>query len=240
MELWKALELDMERHRVVTLVGGGGKSSTMYALARQARDAGKQVIVTTSTHILPHPNIFLTDDPEPEHLKRCLDEHGVITLGTLGRADKLCGTGEIGVCKGLADVVLIEGDGARVKPLKVPAAHEPVIPPETDAVVAVAGLDALGRTIGEICHRPEQVAAFLGKDLEDIVTEEDMAAILASPAGSRKGVGAEMAFRCLLNKADTPALVERGQAVARLLAGQGIHAHIHHYTEEERGGLCWF
>ena len=32
MELWKALELDMERHRVVTLVGGGGKSSTMYAL----------------------------------------------------------------------------------------------------------------------------------------------------------------------------------------------------------------
>ena len=130
MELWKALELDMERHRVVTLVGGGGKSSTMYALARQARDAGKRVIVTTSTHILPHPKIFLTDDPEPEHLKRCLDEHGVITLGTLGRADKLCGTGEIGVCKGLADVVLIEGDGARVKPLKVPAAHEPVIPPE--------------------------------------------------------------------------------------------------------------
>ena len=41
MELWKALGLDMERHRVVTLVGGGGKSSTMYALARQARDAGK-------------------------------------------------------------------------------------------------------------------------------------------------------------------------------------------------------
>lgn len=240
MELWKALQLDMERHRVVTLVGGGGKSSTMYALARQARDAGKRVIVTTSTHILPHPGIFLTDDPEPEHLKRCLAEHGVITLGTLGRADKLCGTGEIGVCKGLADVVLIEGDGARVKPLKVPAAHEPVIPPETDAVVAVAGLDALGHTIGEICHRPEQVAAFLGKSAEDIVTEEDMAAILASPAGSRKGVGAEMAFRCLLNKADTPVLTERGRAVARLLAGQGIYAHIHHYTEEERGGACWF
>lgn len=240
MELWQALQLDMERHRVVTLVGGGGKSSTMYALARQARDAGKRVIVTTSTHILPHPGIFLTDDPEPEHLKRCLEEHGVITLGTLGRADKLCGTGEIGVCRGVADVVLIEGDGARVKPLKVPAAHEPVIPPETDAVVAVAGLDALDRTIGAICHRPEQVAAFLGKTLEDMVTEADMAAILASPAGSRKGVEAHMAYRCLLNKADTPALAERGRAVAALLEAQGIYAHINHYTEEERGGLCWF
>lgn len=240
MELWQALQLDMERHRVVTLVGGGGKSSTMYALARQARDAGKRVIVTTSTHILPHPGIFLTDDPEPEHLKHCLEEHGVITLGTLGRADKLCGTGEIGVCRGVADVVLIEGDGARVKPLKVPAAHEPVIPPETDAVVAVAGLDALDQTIGAICHRPEQVAAFLGKTLEDTVTEADMAAILASPAGSRKGVAPRMAYRCLLNKADTPALAERGRAVAALLEARGIYAHINHYTEEERGGLCWF
>ena len=240
MELWKALQLEMERHRAVTLVGGGGKSTTMYALARQARDGGKRVIVTTSTHILPHPKIFLTDDPQPEHLKGCLDAHGVITLGTLGRADKLCGTGEIGVCKALADVVLIEGDGARVKPLKVPAGYEPVIPPETDAVVAVAGLDALGKPIGAICHRPEQVAAFLGKDLEDAVTEADMAAILASPGGSRKGVAPHMAYRCLLNKADTPALVERGRKVAELLAARGIHAHIHHYQEEERGGLCWF
>lgn len=240
MDLWQALALDMDRHRAVTLVGGGGKSTTMYALARQARDAGRTVIVTTSTHIFPHPGIFLTDEPEPEHLKRCLAEHGVITLGTLGRADKLCGTGEIGVCKGVAGVVLIEGDGARVKPLKVPAPHEPVIPPETDAVVAVAGLDALDHPIAAVCHRPEQVAAFLNKDVEDPVTEADLAHILSSPAGSRKAVEPHMAYRCLLNKADTPALVERGRTVVRLLAGRGIFAHINYYTEEERGGLCWF
>ena len=238
--MWEKLELDLERVRVVTLVGGGGKSSTMYALARAARDRGKTVIVTTSTHILPHPGIFLTDNPQPDHLRTCLAAHGVITLGTLGRADKLCGTGEIGVCKAVADVVLIEGDGARIKPLKVPADHEPVIPPESDGVVAVAGLDALGQPIGEICHRPERVAAFLGKSLEEEVTEADMAAILASPQGGRKCVGAGMAFRCLLNKADTPALERRGQIVAGLLAQKGIQAYLNHYTQEERGGTCWF
>lgn len=238
--MWEKLELDLERVRVVTLVGGGGKSSTMYALARAARDRGKTVIVTTSTHILPHPGIFFTDDPQPDHLRACLAAHGVITLGTLGRADKLCGTGEIGVCKAVADVVLIEGDGARIKPLKVPADHEPVIPPESDGVVAVAGLDALGQPIGEICHRPERVAAFLGKSLEEEVTEADMAAILASPQGGRKCVGAGMAFRCLLNKADTPALERRGQIVAGLLAQKGIQAYLNHYTQEERGGTCWF
>ncbi len=240
MDMWEKLELDPERVRAVTLVGGGGKSSTMYALARAARDRGKTVIVTTSTHILPHPGIFLTDDPQPDHLRACLTAHGVITLGTLCRADKLCGTGEIGVCKEVADVVLIEGDGARVKPLKVPADHEPVIPPESDGVIAVAGLDALGQPIGDICHRPEQVATFLGKSLEESITEADIAAILASPRGGRKCVKEGMAFRCLLNKADTPALEAQGQVVARLLAQKGIRAYLNHYIQEERGGACWF
>ena len=86
MGLWSGLRLDMDRHRAVTLVGGGGKTTTMYALAGEAREAGKRVIVTTTTHIMPHPRIFLTDDPDPEHLRQCLERHGIITLGTLGRA----------------------------------------------------------------------------------------------------------------------------------------------------------
>ena len=55
MGLWSGLRLDMDRHRAVTLVGGGGKTTTMYALAREAREAGKRVIVTTTTHIMPTP-----------------------------------------------------------------------------------------------------------------------------------------------------------------------------------------
>ena len=37
--------------RVISLVGGGGKTTTMYALAEIFREEGKKVIVTTSTHL---------------------------------------------------------------------------------------------------------------------------------------------------------------------------------------------
>lgn len=238
MRLWEQLNLDMDRHRVITLVGGGGKTSLMYALAHQARVQGRTVIVTTSTHIMPHPGIFLTDSPDPANLAALIKEHGIITLGTMARADKLSGVGEIEACKQAADIVLVEGDGAKLRPLKAPAAHEPVIPPGTDAVIAVAGVDSVGKPIMETCHRPEQVCALLGKSPSALVEEEDVARILSSPRGSRKGVGPGTAFRCVLNKADV------NPDAARRIAGQlywlGIQTAITSFEEKERGGLCWF
>lgn len=238
MRLWEQLNLDMDRHKVITLVGGGGKTSLMYALAHQARAQERTVIVTTSTHIMPHPGIFLTDDPDPAALAACVREHGIVTLGTMARTDKLTGVGEIEACRQAAQVVLIEGDGAKLRPLKAPAAHEPVIPPGTDAVVAVAGVDSVGRPIREICHRVDQVCALLGKSPEAPVEEEDVAHILSSPRGSRKGVGPHVAYRCVLNKADV------NPDAARRIAGRlywlGIQTAITSFDEEERGGLCWF
>ena len=49
MGIWEQLGLDMARHRMVALVGAGGKTSTLYALARQAADSGRTVVVTTTT-----------------------------------------------------------------------------------------------------------------------------------------------------------------------------------------------
>ena len=34
MGIWERLKLDMDTHRLVALVGAGGKTSTLYALAR--------------------------------------------------------------------------------------------------------------------------------------------------------------------------------------------------------------
>ena len=238
MRLWEQLNLDMDRHRVVTLVGGGGKTSLMYALAHQARTHSRTVIVTTSTHIMPHPGIFLTDNPEPANLTACVRLHGIITLGTMARADKLSGIGDMQACRQAADVVLVEGDGAKLRPLKAPAAHEPVIPPLTDAVVAVAGMDSVGRPIRDICHRVEQVCALLGKAPDALVEEEDVARILSSFEGSRKGVAPYMAFRCVLNKADVNP--DAARRIAARLYGLGIQAAVTSFQEKERGGLCWF
>ncbi len=223
---------------MVALVGGGGKSSTMYAMARQAADSGRKVVVTTTTHILPHPRLPLAEDLD--RLAALLREHPVVTLGTYDRRGKLTGAGDPAACLALADVVLIEADGARLLPLKAPADHEPVIPPACHAVIASAGLDCLGKPVGEICHRPERVCALLGVEPGHVLTPADVAAVLASPLGGRKGVGQAMAFRCLLNKADDGLRRALGAEIQRRLASRDIHSLITYYTEEERGGLCLF
>jgi len=237
MGLWEELGLDMERHRLTAAVGGGGKTTALYALAREAVCTGRTAVVTTTTHIAPHP--FLP-------LARSSAELSVLLprsrLAVLGRREggKLSAAAPPEALSGLADVVLVEADGARSRPLKAPAPHEPVIPPGADAVVAVAGLDALGRAVGEVCHRPERVCALLGVDERHTVTPGDVARILASPLGARKSAPPGAAFRCLLNKADTSGLRAGGEEIQRLLARQGILAAIHSFSEEERGGNVGF
>lgn len=229
----------MACHRLVALVGGGGKTTSIYALAREARLAGQTVIVTTSTHMMPHPGIFLTASTQAANLQTLLEQYGIVTVGDLTREDKMSGAGDLAACKAEADIVLVEADGARLRPLKVPADHEPVIPPEADAVIAVCGMDCLGKAIGAVCHRPERVAELLDKPIEALVTPADAAKILLSDRGSRKNV-ADKPYRVILNKADSPARQAGAAEIAALLGQAGVSSAMTEYAEEERGGLCWF
>lgn len=239
MGLWNTLGLDMERHRLVALVGGGGKTTSLYALAHEARQAGNRVIVTTTTHMVPHPSLFLTGTTDRNMLRGLLEQYGIVTVGTLTREDKMTGAEDLSACKAEADIVLVEADGARLHPLKAPADHEPVIPAEADAVIALCGVDSLGGSIRVVCHRPERVAVLLDKPLDAIITPTDVAEVLLSTCGGRKSVG-DLPFRCILNKADTPERWAGAKEITDLLAAGGVIAAITYYTEEEQGGLCWF
>lgn len=89
----------------------------------------------------------------------------------------------------LADIVLIEADGAKRMPCKAPAAHEPVLLPQCDTVLAVAGLSALGIRSGAACFRAELAAELLCVPQDAQLTPELRANLLASEAGGRKAVG---------------------------------------------------
>jgi probable selenium-dependent hydroxylase accessory protein YqeC len=162
---------------------------------------------------------------------------GIVTLGAFNAEGRKMS------CRNVPDlpcVTVMECDGARVRPFKAPADHEPVIPPFADAVIAVAGADCFGKSIGEICHRPERVAALLGTDLDHLITPADVARVLASPAGGRKSVPAGAAFRCAVNKADGGERRELALRCAEELRCLGVAAAVTSFTEEERGGLCCF
>ena len=73
-----------------------------------------------------------------------------------------------------ADVVLVEADGSKGKPVKFPAAHEPVIPDGADTIVIVMGFFAVGQTIREACHRQKLVCECLGVSQAHRLTADDL------------------------------------------------------------------
>jgi probable selenium-dependent hydroxylase accessory protein YqeC len=188
---------------VTAIVGGGGKTTLMLRLARALAENGARVIVTTTTHIFPPEGIPTLLDATVETVQSTLMRENLICLGSPEKDGKLSAPDlAVAEMERLSDYVLIEADGAKRLPLKAPAEHEPVIPPETKLVIAVAGLDGIGKPIQETAFRPARYAALCGKLESDIVTAQDVALVLAHPFGQRKGVSDNMRFAVLLNKAD--------------------------------------
>lgn len=116
----------------------------------------------------------------------------------------------------LADIVLIEADGAKRMPCKAPAAHEPVLLPRCDTVLAVAGLSALRHPLREVCFRAELAAELLCVPQDAQLTPELLAKLLASEAGGRKAVG-DRSFYVVLNQVDTKEQAALARQVADIL-----------------------
>jgi molybdenum cofactor cytidylyltransferase len=118
--------------------------------------------------------------------------------------------------------LLLEGDGSRRRPLKAPAAHEPVIPAWVDVVVVVAGLAGLGQPLNPPwVHRPELFSALSGLATGEPLTVDALAAVLAHPSGGLKAIPVGARRVALLNQADDPPR----QAAAQRLAGQLLGAY---------------
>jgi probable selenium-dependent hydroxylase accessory protein YqeC len=88
----------------------------------------------------------------------------------------------------MADCVVVEADGARSMSVKAPAEHEPAIPGRSTLVVVVAAIDAVGRPVGAVAHRPERVAALAEIDPDDVLTVPDLASVLTHPEGGLKNI----------------------------------------------------
>ena len=79
--------------------------------------------------------------------------------------------------------------------------------------------------------------AVLGIDEQHVITAEDMAAVLLSPQGGKKGAGDRL-YITALNKCDDEARLAGGSEVLRLLALAGqTRAALLHFPPENRTGL---
>ncbi len=183
-------------------MGGGGKTTLMRLLGKELGDAGKRTVLTTTTAILPPEGIPLVTDGW--QLRNALRIDREVCMGRTGKDGKVHnpGTALLEEACLLADRLLIEADGARHMPIKAPGSFEPVIPAWADSVVAVAGLSALGETLGAACFRSALASHMLGVGLEEPLTPALLARLLTSPAGQRKRIPPKAGFCILLNQAD--------------------------------------
>jgi probable selenium-dependent hydroxylase accessory protein YqeC len=171
LELHEALGIT--RGNVVAFVGAGGKSGAIRTVSSGLQRAGMKVLVAPTTKM----TLGEADDVGPlvtsedaGELRGRVEEalagspvvvagSGMLSKNRVGGVDP----GWIGDLATLVDVVLIEADGSRRRPIKGTAEHEPVLPEATTLIVAVANVHALGTPVDEEhVHRPDVFSDLTG------------------------------------------------------------------------------
>ena len=214
---------DGKKH-TICLVGGGGKTTVTYELAAAWAACGRKVLVLTSTHILcPADGSFAADAAAVHNLWQ-QRRYAVIGTPELSTGKLTAPPQDLYEALQLqADVILCEADGSRHHPCKVPAEYEPVLLPDSDIVLAVTGMDALGRPLAQACQRPQLAAELLGCSLDSVIDVQMLTALLLSEQGSRKNVGTR-AYYIVLNKCDLLKAAQQ-EEMLRLLVGAGMDEH---------------
>ena len=214
---------------VISLVGAGGKTTLMFALARELTNPKGVVITTTTTKIFPPspidaPHVFTSSD-HGEIIDFIL-KHGTglahinLASGRSGATGKLLGI-KPAVVRKLIDLdpvlcVIVEADGAAHRPLKAPnPAYEPVIPPSTSLVIPVIGIEALGQVLTEEhVFRSEIAAKLAGLSMGEAISAEVIANLIVHPSGIIRGSPGRARVVPFINKVDLYADLSRAREVA--------------------------
>jgi len=203
-------------YNIISLVGAGGKTNTMYELACELAMESKSVCISTTTRILPFEKSL---------------PNGVNLAGEVDLYGKIRGPEDVDLLIIRYDYLLIEADGSKGLPIKAPKNHEPVISKKSEQVIAIVGLSCLGKEIRQVGHRALQLCALLDKSEHDTIREVDIAKVIMSDKGLRKNLG-NRDFVVILNQADEEKDIEAGLRIARLLPSD-IKCIITAYAEDD-------
>lgn len=214
MELFKELEISLIKRELISIVGAGGKTSSMFKLANELLAHDKKVLVTTSTAIFKpndgnYEKLILIENNKYENMKIQASNKGLTVLArTVSPKNKLLGADPKIIDQifksNIFDYIIVEADGANRKAIKAPKAHEPVIPSCTTKTIGVIGMDCVGKKLyEENAHRAQLLADISNMKLGDLIDENTIYNLIVSGEGIFKSVPEMSEKYIILNKSET-------------------------------------
>jgi probable selenium-dependent hydroxylase accessory protein YqeC len=229
MEISKAL--GFREREIISLVGGGGKTTLMFRLAKEIPLQYRVVITTTTKIYIPSPDKFpliLLGEKEPPaiYLEGCLQKGLRPVVGSaLLENNKMNGISreQLNSLQNYADFTLAEADGSKGMSLKGHLDFEPVIAGSTTVLLVVIGADILGKTLdSKYVHRPEIVSRMTGCKMGSIIDAEMIAELITHPEGILRDSPSTARVVPFINKADCLENQAEGRRLGRLLLGEKI------------------
>lgn len=225
LSLWESLSaitpaLQKAQRPIIAFTGAGGKTSWIYALAQELRDNGKKVVIATTTKMY-RPRRWGVIDGTIEDVRQQVYGDGIAVIGTAVGTEKIGYVGDafFTQAQALADIVLVEADGARRLPLKVTGQDEPVIPQGTTAICCVVGVSALGQVVKEMCFRWDETT-MCG---ETIITPDILITIWQTYClDVLQRRYPDVPVIPIIHQADTPSLQEMGKDLLQHIQHPGI------------------
>jgi probable selenium-dependent hydroxylase accessory protein YqeC len=181
---------------VVAFVGAGGKSGAILAVSDELTEEGMKVLVAPTTKMLSSEAdrigpLVTSEDTGDLRAKteRAFSEASAVVAGSGMLSKNRVGGVDpewVGDLARLAEVVLVEADGSRRRPIKGTAVHEPAIPDAATLVVAVGNVHALGTPVDEEhVHRPEIFSDLTGIGQGQSITPKAFAIALSQGSLAR-------------------------------------------------------
>ena len=217
----------------MALIGAGGKTTTMYRLAKELREEGKRFSSpvqrrSSNRRNLTSINYFLLRifyALLEETAK--LDPPLIIGAGyNVDEDGKLLGLpvrwfDEIEKSRGF-DQVLVEADGAASRLFKIPSDIEPVVPASCQLTIWVMAIKILGKPLqSNWVHRPERVMALTATGPGATITQDLILKLVQHPEGCLKGIPSGSRKVALINQADSVEEIQSARGLAKALSWIG-------------------
>lgn len=217
--MYKELGINPNRKYMITFVGGGGKTSLMFSLAKNLKRFGSVLITTTTKILVPerteYDNLILLQEEKNNLLD--FSKKGITLLGNKINKEN---NKVVGVESSLLDdlyqngkfqFILVEADGAKHMPIKASNNGEPIVPSKTDINIGVIGFDALDKKICDICFRSEIFEKITGISKESIVDDEAIISLIKNDIGLFKNTPENTKKFFIINKCDSKEKIERAK-----------------------------